>query len=99
VSVSLERVARRETLFREVNEWIEDLTDGGDESIEILCECSDTECLATLELRREDYDRVRSVPTWFAIEQGHEIPGIERVVEESDGYVVIEKSSSGGTRK
>jgi hypothetical protein len=92
VSVSLERLARRQTLFREVNERIDDLTDGEDESIEILCECSDTECLVTLELPRKDYERVRSVATWFAVERGHEIPEIERVVGEFDGYAVVEKT-------
>jgi hypothetical protein len=91
VSVSLERLARRQTLFREVNEGIEELTDGQDRSIQILCECSDTDCLVTLDLPKEDYERVRSVPTWFAIESGHEIPEIERVVGEFDGYVVVEK--------
>jgi hypothetical protein len=91
VSVSLERLARRQTLFREVNERIEDLTDSEDQSMEILCECSDTECLVTLDLGKKDYEHVRSVPTWFAIERGHEIPEIEHVVEEFDGYVVVEK--------
>jgi hypothetical protein len=91
VSVSLERLARRQTLFREVNERIEELTDGEDRSIQILCECSDTDCLVTLELSKEDYERVRLVPTWFAIEQGHEIAEIERVVGEFNGYAVVEK--------
>jgi hypothetical protein len=92
VSESLERLARRQTLFREVNERIEELTDGQEKSIQILCECSDTDCLVTLELPMEDYERVRSVPTWFAIEQGHEIPEIERVVAQVDGYAVVEKA-------
>ena len=92
MSVSLERLARRQTLFRELNERIEELTDGHDKSIQILCECSDTDCLVTLDLSKEDYERVRSVPTWFAIERGHEIPEIERMVGEFDGYVVVEKT-------
>jgi hypothetical protein len=91
VSVSLERLARRQTLFREVNERIEELADRTDESMEILCECSDTECLTTLRLRKEDYEHVRSVPTWFAIERGHEISEIEHLVGEFDGYIVVEK--------
>jgi hypothetical protein len=91
VSVALERLARRQTLFREVNERIEELAEDEETSIQILCECSDTDCLAMLELRKEDYDHVRVVPTWFAIERGHEIPEIERVVGEFDGYVVVEK--------
>ncbi len=91
MSVSLERLARRQTLFREVNEGIEELTPKRDDSIQILCECSDTECLTTLELSKDDYEQVRSEPTWFAIERGHEIPEIERVVGEFDGYSVVEK--------
>lgn len=91
MSVSLERVARRQTLFREVNEQIEELTDGKHRSMQILCECSDTDCLVTLDLPKKDYERVRSVPTWFAIEPGHEIPEIERVVDQFDGFAVVEK--------
>jgi hypothetical protein len=91
VSASLERLARRQTLFREVNERIEELTDSGEESIQILCECSDTECLVTLELSKQDYAAVRAEPAWFAIERGHEIPEVERVVGEFDGYIVVEK--------
>jgi hypothetical protein len=91
VSISPERLARRQTLFREVNERIEELVEDGETTIQILCECSDTDCLATLELRKEDYDHVRTVPTWFAIARGHELPEIERVVGEFDGYAVVEK--------
>jgi hypothetical protein len=91
VSISLERLARRQTLFREVNERIEELVEDEETSIQILCECSDTDCLATLELRKEDYDHVRTVPTWFATARGHELPEIERVVAEFDGYAVVEK--------
>ena len=95
MSVSLERLARNQTLFREVNERIEEAVEGalgdGEGPIQFLCECSDPQCTATLELSVEEYERVRSNSTWFAIKRGHEIEEIESVVSEHNGYEVVEK--------
>jgi hypothetical protein len=93
--VSLERLARNQAIFREVNERIEEVATGeladGDAPIRFVCECSDTDCTAILDLAREEYERVRSEPTWFVIESGHEIPEIERVVGQHDGFAIVQK--------
>ena len=90
MSESLERLARNQSLFREVNERIE-RTAGDREAVEFVCECSDTDCISTVALKVDEYERVRSTSTWFFVKSGHDIPEIERVVSQSDGYAVVEK--------
>ena len=58
---------------------------------EFVCECSDTHCIAVVKVRNAEYERIRSHPTWFVIKRDHDIPEIERVVSENDGYAVVEK--------
>jgi hypothetical protein len=90
MSESLERLARNQTLFREVNERIEKVA-GTNEVVEFVCECSDTACVAKVELTLSEYERIRSNSVWFFVQTGHEIPEIERVVSQDDGYAVVEK--------
>lgn len=90
MSEPLERLARNQTLFREVNEGIEDIA-GSTDGVEFVCECSDPECVSTVKLSLAEYERIRSNSTWFFVKSGHVIPEIERVVFEEDGYAVVEK--------
>jgi mannose-1-phosphate guanylyltransferase len=87
---SLERLARNQTLFREVNERIETIA-GDNEVVEFLCECSNTDCADAIELEVSEYERVRSNATWFVIKQDHDLPQVERVISRADGYAVVEK--------
>jgi|Tabmets5t2r1_1033131.scaffolds.fasta_scaffold06117_3 hypothetical protein len=99
MSESLERLARNQTLFREVNERIEYLADVNERigylpesaTSEFVCECSNPECIETIELNFEAYERIRSNPTWFLLKPDHDISQIERVVSRDDGYAVVEK--------
>jgi hypothetical protein len=90
MSGSLERLARNQAVFREVNERIETLA-GSNEEVEFACECSDTDCASTLEISIEEYEQVRSNATWFLVRSGHEVFEIERVVSQADGYAIVEK--------
>jgi hypothetical protein len=87
------RVIRNETLFREVNERIEDVSEDvpGSEFIGFLCECGENTCLEQIELTQEEYEQVRSVPDHFAIKPGHEHPDFERVLNQEERYAVIDK--------
>lgn len=87
------RVIRNETLFREVNERIEDVSREVPESelLEFLCECGEASCGEHIELTRDEYERVRRASVWFAIKPGHEHPDFERVVERHERFSVIEK--------
>lgn len=88
-----ERVARNEELFQEVNRQIEKLEEtlGKPQTLAILCECSKKHCLEGFEVDPAVYQRVRQNPLLFFLVPGHEDPEVERVVERSPGFLVVEK--------
>ena len=92
-SGSVERLAKNESFFRQVNERIKDVADGfaGAQTYEVLCECSDPGCTERIELTSEDYEWVRANPTRFVLARGHTAQQIEQVVERQDEHVVVEK--------
>jgi hypothetical protein len=92
-SGSVERLAKNESFFRQVNERIKDVADGfeGAQTYEFLCECSDPGCTERIELTSEDYEWVRADPTRFVLARGHTAQQIEQVVERQDEHVVVEK--------
>ena len=91
MSLSDERLAKNEILFREVNERLDDLATPWSKTTEYLCECSETSCIEIVELTNTEYERVRSRATVFVLRPGHERPEIEKVVEEHEGFVLVEK--------
>ncbi len=58
-----------------------------------LCECSNPDCTATLELHWDEYREIREHAHQFVIRPGHATAEVERIVEQHDGYVVVEKAS------
>jgi hypothetical protein len=89
------RLARNETLFREVNERIEEAVERAgreDEHVyEFLCECSNTDCTLLLPLTIAEYEAVRTDPRQFIVAPGHELPEIESVVAQTSGYQIVLK--------
>jgi hypothetical protein len=90
-------VGRRQSLFREVNEQIGRLAASFDllDQVPIICECASADCNERIELRQAEYESLRRVPTRFAVLPGHDMPGVERVVEANDRYVIVEKVGEG----
>jgi len=88
-----QEIGRRQSLFRELNERIEELADTFDlfDSLPIVCECGSTHCDDKIELTVAEYERVRRDPTHFAVLRGHDIAEVERIVEENERFVVVEK--------
>ena len=94
-----DRIAHNETLFREVNERIEAgrwPTERG-EPAAFRCECGSLGCNQLVELKLEDYERVRAYAKHFLLFPGHEIPAIERIVDREAGHVVVEKVGEAAT--
>jgi hypothetical protein len=93
VDTRQQRVAKNEALFRQVNERIEEVNEvlGEGEPSDFLCECGDDSCTAPVSLTLQEYEQVRSDPTHFAIAHGHEVIDVERVIEQTDRYSVVEK--------
>lgn len=88
-----ERQGRNESLFREVNERIAEVnqTFHVEGRSEFLCECSREECKEPISISIDEYETVRRAPTRFFVIPGHEDESVERVIERSDRYVVVEK--------
>ena len=87
-----DKLAGRETLFREVNENIASRTGLTETDRKLfICECSNTACAESLELSAEEYEAVRAHPTRFVVKPGHQLAKIERVVEGNGRFLVVEK--------
>ena len=90
-----ERLAANENLFRRVNERVEDLAAPG-EPVDFVCECADVDCGERVTLTLETYEDARSVPNRFVLRTGHERPDVERVIDQGNGYVLVEKLGRAG---
>jgi hypothetical protein len=88
------RAAKNESLIREVNERIEDVSASA-VFTEFVCECPDLRCTEKLQLTIEEYERVRAVSNNFVVALGHEVPEVERVIETTDRYLVVAKLAPG----
>jgi hypothetical protein len=86
------RMAKTESLFRDVNERIAEAADRlhSDEA-DFVCECSDSACTHRVPVPLDDYEEVREEPTRFVLANGHENPGIERVVVRRSRFSIVEK--------
>ena len=96
-----ERAARNEALFREINERLAQLNDALDEHSPLgtwMCECQDTDCHEPVEMTLAEYRGVRDQSNHFVIvaNAAHFYPEVERVVEETDRYWVVEKTGVAG---
>lgn len=91
------RIARNEALFRQANEAIDRglWPEQADDLIRFRCECA-MQCGSVVELSPRDYEQVRAHGRRFAVVHGHEIPGVEEVVERHETYTVVEKRGAGG---
>jgi hypothetical protein len=86
------RIARTESLFRDVNERIAESTNriGADDAA-FVCECADPDCTAPVHARLDDYEEIREDGARFLIAKGHEHDRVERVVERNLDYDVVRK--------
>jgi hypothetical protein len=88
------RLAQNESLFRSVNERIEEVaaaTGLDDHTFEFMCECSNADCNLMLPLTIPEYEGVRRDPTQFIVAPGHDLPEIEAVVSHRGAYQVVTK--------
>jgi hypothetical protein len=88
-----ERAARNEEIFREVNARIEEGAEqhGVSASLPFHCECGRASCLETIEIPAHGYAAIMRERYRFVVVPGHEEPAIERIVETTPGYLVVEK--------
>ena len=87
------RSARNEEIVRDVNRQIEEGAErhGVTSEMPFHCECAQTSCLEKIELDARLYEPILAERYRFVVVPGHVQPQIERVVEEHDDFVVVEK--------
>jgi hypothetical protein len=86
------RMARTESAFREVNEAIADTAARFEaDEADFICECADPQCAHRVSAELEAYEEVRSEPTHFLLATNHHEPEVERVVERTGEFDVVEK--------
>ncbi len=91
------KVARNESLFREINERIEEIAETKFRSSHsgFFCECGDADCVELMELNVEEYEKIGSDPRRFVVKPGHELPDFEPVFERESHYVVQKIGDAG----
>jgi hypothetical protein len=94
----VERAARNQSLFREINERLEELASTFQEvagTASFTCECADLKCIEQVEMSLDEYEAVRSDANQFVVRPGHVLADVENVVGESDRFVVVAKIGKG----
>jgi hypothetical protein len=88
------KMARTESAFREVNEAIAKTASRFEaDEAQFICECADPDCAHRVNADLEDYEEVRAEATRFLLAPGHHEPKVERVVEHSAEFEVVEKTT------
>jgi hypothetical protein len=83
-----ERITQTEIFFRAVNEELA-LLDG--ESF--ICECGDPKCVAAIALSAKALQKLHGASNTFVVVKGHELPDVETVIDQADGYFIVRKDS------
>jgi hypothetical protein len=93
------RMARNETLFREVNERVNAIAEDqgpGDHLYEYFCECSNADCTFHVHLAVREYESVRKDPTQFAVLPEHYTPEIEELLARHERFWIVKKTGDAG---
>lgn len=93
------RMRENEELMEELNrrmeqtleEIREEQDDDPDAPIAFLCECSRLDCRERIHLTPSRFDRIHRDPDVFVLVPGHEIPDIERIVDQEGDYLIVRK--------
>jgi len=87
-----DRIARTQSLFREVNERIAETAERFDsDDAEFVCECADATCTDRVDATIEQYESVRSDGATFLLTPGHEDERVEQIVAADEGVTIVEK--------
>jgi hypothetical protein len=92
------RIGENEVLFREVNERLREVGEGFSivaEQAEFVCECGSSTCTEHVQMTLAEYEEIRANSKRFFVLPGHELPEYEKIVDERERYLVVEKLPGG----
>jgi hypothetical protein len=86
------QTVRNSLLFREVNERIRETSIAWleREPRELLCECQDPTCTATIAVVRADFRAAEEQPGRFLLASRHADDAGTRILARRDGYLTVE---------
>jgi hypothetical protein len=92
------RAAKNQALFRGANDRVKELNEAFSLVTSLgewICECANVDCIERIEMSVDAYEAVRRHETRFFVAPGddHFWPDVERVIELTDGYWVVELTS------
>lgn len=91
------RVAQNEALGRQINEQIKRREQKSpDEPLRLVCECADGDCREKIEISWDRYEQIRTSPHRFVTVEGHEMVGVEVVIDRAGPWLVVEKVAPEG---
>jgi len=95
------RMTENETLFREVNDRVEDTVErfhdaGHASAVEFFCECANADCTFRISLTHAEYDAVRANPRQFVVLPLHFMPEVETLVTKTESYWLVRKTGEAG---
>jgi hypothetical protein len=95
------RMTENETLFREVNERVEDAAsqfvgEDADSAHEYFCECANADCTFRVTLTHAHYESVRADPKQFVVRPDHFTPEAETLVTKNEGHWLVRKTGEAG---
>jgi hypothetical protein len=85
------RIAENEAYWRQVNE-LSPPEPGMLNSV--FCECGRLECSERIPMTAAEYEVVRSRSTTFVVAPGHEQIDVERVIETTDRFRIVQKEGA-----
>ena len=99
MATAVEKNARNQVLFREVNEHIAELSGAESEAgvSLFICECSNPDCAESLEITPAEYEQVRADGARFVVLSGHQLPEVARVVDGNGRFLVVENVGAAAT--
>jgi len=92
------RAAQNQMLFRSVNDRIRELGENPHNSVDeadFACECANPECIEPIRMPVSQFAALEEVENRFIVVRGHELPEVEDVVGERDGFLIVSKRGAG----
>lgn len=99
-TISSQRAAENQSLYRSTNERLKALNEFFAEMLalpcEWICECADTDCVSRISASVQEYESARLNPRMFIVCPGHVYPHIEVVVAANERFALVEKIGVAG---
>jgi hypothetical protein len=96
MAVEGRQAARNEDFFRTSNEIELDESVSQGRRPDFMCECSRPGCVVRVPITTDEYEHVRAKGNRFVVAPLHVDSSVEVIVEQHNGYVVVEKLGAAG---